>query len=319
MLPHLPIDLHLAPDKRWAGLSDYRTEAQKLCDSYTRDLGGMELLTSFLDEYVAAHVPAAYREEIASIAAIIDRPIAQVYAANLYYDAMRTLIGCTAFAIDTADGPLHARNLDWWTESNALNKYTCIVDAETAVGPYQAVSWPGFMGVFSGVAKGRFALTLNAVVSNEPQALAEPVTLLLRRVFDTAPDYQAALTLLAQSPIAADCLLLLTGTDPGEMVVIERTCTRHAIRRPANGLVTVTNDYRDLDDGFPSQQGVPQNALGMTSCARFNRAQYRALSEAPRTLEDCLAILQDPKVKMDITVQHMVMRARSGELRVVLP
>lgn len=253
-----------------------------------------------------------------AIAAMIGRRPEEVLVANLYYDAFRAILGCTAFALDTPEGPIHARNLDWWTENNMLSDYTLVVEYEggSCPGSYKSVSWPGFIGVFSAVAAGRFAVTLNAVISAETPQLAQSITLLLRSVFDTATDYRQAVKKLSETPIAADCLLLVTGTKSGEMAVIERTSTRAEIRQPTNGLVVVTNDYRAMDSGFAPAEG---NELQATACSRFDRATALAQSARPTTAADCFAILQDSEVKMGITVQHMVMQASTGFLDVRLP
>ena len=57
--------------------------------------------------------------------------------------------------------------------------------------------------------------------------------------------------------------------------------------------------------------------LHASTCTRFNRALYLASREPP-TPEMCLALLKDPKVKMMITVQQMVMQASTRLLEVVL-
>ena len=108
-----------------------------------------------------------------------------VVLCNLYYDALKVILsrvfGCTAFAIDTPRGVLHARNLDWWTENSAPARYTATSHFVNApAGVFTTVGWPGFMGVFSGIAPGRFAVTLNAVLSLERSQLATPVVLLIR-------------------------------------------------------------------------------------------------------------------------------------------
>jgi hypothetical protein len=55
------------------------------------------------------------------------------------------------------------------------------VRGERAVSLYRLVGWPGFAGGFSGLAPGRFAVTLNAVFSNDPVEVATPITFLIRR------------------------------------------------------------------------------------------------------------------------------------------
>ncbi|MEM9189453.1 MAG: C45 family peptidase [Myxococcota bacterium] len=318
MIPRVQVDLAQAPALRWRGLAPHRQAARAMADSYLKDLGGMANFAPLLGAYRAGFVRSEYGEEMDAVAELIGRPAEQVLLANLYYDAFRALVGCTAFAIDTESGPIHGRNLDWWTEKNMLAKHTQIAEFRggSAPGPYASVGWPAFIGVFSAVAQGRFAISLNAVLSDETPTLAESIALLLRRVFDTVPSFDAAVELLSTAPIAADCLLLVTGTKAGEMVVVERTSTRAAVRTAENGFIVVTNDYRSLDGGFAS---LSEGALHATACSRFDRASYLVLDRKVASFGAGFDILTDAKVKMDITVQHMLMQAATGALEVRLP
>lgn len=179
---------------------------------------------------------------------------------------------------------------------------------------YSLVGWPGFIGCFSGVAPGRFAVTLNAVLSDDAPQVAEPVVFLLRRALDEAADWKAALRLLRDTPIASDCLLLLTGVRAGELVVIERTPTRAAVREASGGFVHVTNDYRALRSG-PDLAGP----LGGTSCARANRLAALLQEGRVKDVDSAFLALADARVKMDLTVQHMVLHAGTGTVEVRLP
>src|SRR3984885_15878709 len=85
-------------------------------------------------------------------------------------------------------------------------------------GPFTTVGWPGFVGAFSGVASGRFAVTLNAVLSLEPAQPAMPIVLLLRAVLEEAKSFDEEAEILSNSILPCDCLLLLTGTRSVEMV-----------------------------------------------------------------------------------------------------
>ena len=52
----------------------------------------------------------------------------------------------TAFAIDGAEGVLHARNLDWWTENFALGRLTTVCHfVGGGAGRFTTVGWPGFV------------------------------------------------------------------------------------------------------------------------------------------------------------------------------
>ncbi len=233
-----------------------------------------------------------------------------VVCGNLYYDALKAvLVGCTAFAVDTPIGPLHARNLDWWSENDSLRRYTVSTRFTGALaGEFTTVGWPGFIGVFSGIAPGRFAVTLNAVISDEPLQAASPVVFLLRQVLEEAPDYQSALRTLSEVPLASDSLLLLTGIRTGEMAVIERTPSRAEIRSSENGCIFVTNDYRMMRTGLRNVE----SELVSTACRRYDRVSELVSAFVPTDAEHCLTLLSDKAVRMGITVQQMVFQASSG-------
>ena len=114
---------------------------------------------------------------------------------------------------DNSDaGVLHGRNLDWWTKSAILSRYTTTCNfVGGAAGEFTTIGWPGFIGAFSGIAPGRFAITLNAVLSLEPAVPATPVVLVLRSVLEEAQSFDEALSILSAASLPSDSLLLLHG------------------------------------------------------------------------------------------------------------
>ncbi len=317
-IPQIEVDLGLPAVERWHLLHPYLGDAHQLLDQYVKDLGGIEQFQDMILAYRNAYIDATYMAELMAIAQMIGVSEEAVLIGNLYYDLIKFVLGCTAFAVDTPQGPLHARNLDWWTENGLLSRATLIVDLKrAAAGPFRLVSWPGFIGAFSGVAPGRFAVTLNAVLSNDPPAFATPVTFLLRSVFETAHTFAEAVDQLASVEIASDCLLLVTGTMSGEMVVIERTPTQVALRYPTDGRLIVTNDYLMLP--LNTIMIGTEQILQKTSCGRFERASMLLAQHMPCNVMDCFTILTDPAVRMGITVQQMVMSAAQNILEVRLP
>ena len=142
-----------------------------------------------------------------------------------------------------------------------------------------------------------------------------PVVLLLRTVLEEARSFDEALAILSEASLPSDSLLLLTGVRAGQLVVIERTPTRHAIRRARAGFVCVTNDYQHI---AANSNGSTSELLA-TSCHRFRRVEDLIRVERPDSPEACFHYLSDPEVRMQITVQHMVFRASTGEYWVRLP
>jgi len=244
------------------------------------------------------------------------RTYPNVLVANLYYDLLKFIYGCSAFAVDSPCGVLHARNLDWWTENSLLSKYTLVTWFDNGpAGSFATVGWPGFVGALSGIAPGRFAVTLNAVLSNEPLCVATPVTMLLRSVLQNARDFDSAVVALSSEKIIGDCLLLVSGTEKGQMVVVERTPTKSVIRKTQTDFIAVTNDYLLINPDTCGSMGQ----LQQTSCKRYGRLLECLQTRIPENKDECLSVLRDPMVRMSITVQHMVMSAGAGFVHVTLP
>jgi predicted choloylglycine hydrolase len=322
-VPQLDVDLNASPERRWDELSTWRDVARELLAFYLRDIGGLDKFAPLLREYRDAFVDAEYVAEMRGVARAIGAPEEEVALANLYYDAIKVVlsggIGCTAFAVDADAGPLHARNLDWTTAEGRLASETIIFNFRRGGSEplYRTVGWPGFIGCLSGVAMGRFAVTLNAVISNDPPELAPPITFVLRRALETCKTFDEATAMLRDARVASDSLLLVSGPNAGQMAVIERAPTRAAVRLPDAGAVFVTNDYRALL--ATERETMSQNALVRTACSRYDRAQELVRGAPPRDPEACLRVLADPQVKMGITVQHMVLSAATGGVHVALP
>lgn len=311
----LIVDLRLPPAQRWHLSAAQRTQARELFAIYKEDLGRQVQAADLVVQHARPLVRPDHWAEMEALADALDLPLGDVVLCNLYYDLLKVVIGCTAFAVATPGGVLHGRNLDWRTRNAALNRYTAVTRFIGApAGEFVVIGWPGYVGVFSAVAKGRFAITLNAVLSLEPAQIATPIVFLIRTVLEECRTFDDALQVLAETPIASDCLLLLSGPAEDQLAVIERTPTRHAIRRSAEA-VSVANDYRRID----ADTGSASSELLATSRGRLARVEALLSQQLPEAAADCLRYLSDPGVRMGITVQQMVFRPATGDYWLQLP
>jgi hypothetical protein len=316
MINKITIDLSRPPEDRWHLTPEQQQRARELLSLYKADLGIPQDVGEFLTSSARELVRADHWAELESLSRTLGLPLSDTVLCNFYYDALKVVLGCTAFAVDSAGGVLHARNLDWWTTSAILSRYTTTCNfVGGAAGEFTTIGWPGFIGAFSGIAPGRFAITLNAVLSLEPAVPATPVVLVLRSVLEEAPSFDEALSILSAASLPSDSLLLLTGTRPGEHVVIERTPTRYAVRRGQHGFTCVTNDYQQIQVNTDQ----PRSEILATSCRRFERIESLLSDATPHTPEACFQYLSDPTVRMQITVQQMVFQPATGQYWVKLP
>ncbi len=145
--------------------------------------------------------------------------------------------GCTAGVAEREDGPTLLRTLDW--PFPGLGGAVVVVAQHGPAGGYHAITWPGYVGVLTGTAVGRFAAAINQPPLPLPgwgraggwvaarwrtgRSHAMPPSHLLRLAFDSCAGFAEAVALLLREPICQPAIFTVAGTRPGEAAVIERT------------------------------------------------------------------------------------------------
>lgn len=173
------------------------------------------------------------------------------------------LFGCTALADEGAAGPRLRRTLDW--PFPGLGRLAEVVRQRGPAGDFFNVTWPGFVGVLTAMAPGRFAAAINQApmprrtsadvlrwvdyTRNAMRPLWSrdtwPPEHLLRHVFETCATFEEARALLERAPLARAVLFMLVGTNAGERVVIEREETTFRTRVADDAIANAWQDARD--------------------------------------------------------------------------
>ena len=165
--------------------------------------------------------------------------------------------GCTALAREQGGAPWLARTLDW--PFPGLGRHMEVARMRGAAGDFDSVTWPGYVGVLTASAPGRFAACINQAPMRRrtrrpwlrPYDIALNARLtwgirfippdhLLREVFETCKTFGEAKHLLETTPIARPVIYTLVGCDRGERCVIERTHEGFASRDHNTG---AANDW----------------------------------------------------------------------------
>jgi hypothetical protein len=196
--------------------------------------------------------------EIAAIAATLGRPgIWLLHGAYAF--------GCTALADDGPDGPVLRRTLDW--PFPGLGRLVEVVRQGGQAGDFLNVTWPGFAGVLTAVAPGRFAASINQAPMRRRTRVGwllwldyalnalgaffssgrPPPEHSLRVAFETCATFDQACRFLETTPVARPVLFLVTGCAPGERVLIERDGDDARLYRDRT---VVANAWRDRSDGW---------------------------------------------------------------------
>lgn len=216
-----------------------------------------------------------YLEEIREIAAITGMKGA--WLLNVCFEW-----GCTSGVWNSNDGPHLRRVLDW--PFPALGEHVVVAHQKGPAGEFLNVTWPGMSGVLNASAPGRFAAAINQAPSrirggpagdwlrarmDVRRMNALPPLHLMRRVFETAPDYANAREMLCETPIAVPAIFILAGIAKGEGCVIERTENAFALRTMDEKSVCATNHFeRQLDHSGKGWRPRPIDSAGRMVCAR---------------------------------------------------
>jgi hypothetical protein len=225
-----------------------------------------------------------YVGEIATIASALGYP--GIWFLNGCYQW-----GCTALAREQAGAPWLARTLDW--PFPGLGRYLEIARMQGPAGVFDNVGWPGYAGVLTASAPGRFAAAINQAPLRRrtrhpwlrPYDFAHnavrtwgirhiPPDHLLRNVFETCASYGEARHRLETTPIARPVIYALVGCKPGERCVIERTEEGFSTRTES------TSAANDWLDGAPSWEARTRADLMFTCTSEESAARSRLRRES---------------------------------------
>lgn len=199
-----------------------------------------------------------FLDEIRAIGEILGRP--GVWLLHGAY-----AVGCTALADESSEGPVLRRTLDW--PFPGLGGLAEVARQSGPAGDFLNVTWPGFAGVLTAVAPGRFAASINQApmrrrtrrewllwldyVLNAFEALRTsgrpPPEHVLRVALENCADFDEVCRFLEAAAVARPVLFLVTGCVPGERVLIERD--GEAARTFRDGTV-VANAWRESSHGW---------------------------------------------------------------------
>lgn len=172
-------------------------------------------------------------------AAEIEMVAARVGAAGSVLLNMSYEWGCTTgVGADPAGvGSRLLRTLDW--PLAGLGNAVVVARRRGEAGEYYDVTWPGFVGVATAMAPGRFSAALNQPpmrrytascaidwVINRARvwrSAGMPPPHLLRRVFDTCATYAEAREMLATTALCIPAFFTLSGAEASEGCVLERS------------------------------------------------------------------------------------------------
>lgn len=231
--------------------------------------------------------------------------IAPKYLRNLYLHgahdighAMQDLmmVGCTSLAVwneNTEDGDLLiGRNFDFYVGDDfAKNKLIEFVEPEDGI-PYMSVSWPGMIGVVSGMNKEGITVTINAGKSKIPLTAKTPISLVTREILQYARNIDEAIAIARKRKVFVSESILVGSANDKNAAIIEVSPDNFGVYRVENSArIFCTNHFQS--EAYKNDKRNQKHILESHSEYRYEKLQELLQENKKLNPEKMAAILRD--------------------------
>lgn len=206
------------------------------------------------------------------------------------------VVGCSSLAVwneNTEDGDLLiGRNFDFSVgEDFARNKLIEFVEPESGI-PYLSVSWPGMIGVVSGMNKEGLSVTINAGKSKIPLTAKTPISLVTREILQYASTVDEAITIAKKRKVFVSESILIGSAKDHKAVIIEVSPNNFGVYdAPNSGRVICTNHFQS--DAYKGDERNQKHIAESHSEYRYEKLQELLAENKKLNPEKMAAILRD--------------------------
>lgn len=167
------------------------------------------------------------------------------------------LVGCSSLAVWDAhseDGSLLiGRNFDFYVgDEFAKQKLVNFVQPEVGI-PFMSVSWPGMIGVASGMNSAGITVTINAGKSKIPLVAKTPISLVTREILQFATNIDEAVAIAKKRKVFVSESILVGSAKDHKAVIIEVSADNFGVyESPNSGRLVCTNHFQS--DAYKSDR-----------------------------------------------------------------
>ncbi|SDE81364.1 C45 family autoproteolytic acyltransferase/hydolase [Epilithonimonas hungarica] len=206
------------------------------------------------------------------------------------------MVGCSSLAVwneNTEDGDLLiGRNFDFYVGDDfAKNKLIEFVEPEKGI-PYMSVSWPGMIGVVSGMNKEGVTVTINAGKSKIPLTAKTPISFVTREILQYAKNIEEAIAIAKKRKVFVSESILVGSANDKNAVIIEVSPDNFGVYKVENSSkIFCTNHFQS--DAYKDDKRNQKHILESHSEYRYEKLQ-ELLNENPKLNPEKMAsILRD--------------------------
>jgi hypothetical protein len=206
------------------------------------------------------------------------------------------MVGCSSLAVwneNTEDGDLLiGRNFDFYVGDDfARNKLVEFVQPEEGI-PYMSVSWPGMLGVVSGMNKEGITVTINAGKSKIPWTAKTPISLVTREILQFAGNIEEAVAIAKKRKVFVSESILVGSAHDKNAVIIEVSPKNFGVYKVQNtSRVLCTNHFQS--DTYKDDRRNQKHIKESHSEYRYEKLQELVQEEKKITPEKMASILRN--------------------------
>ncbi len=206
------------------------------------------------------------------------------------------MVGCSSLAVwneNTEDGDLLiGRNFDFYVGDDfARNKLVEFVQPEEGI-PYMSVSWPGMLGVVSGMNKEGITVTINAGKSKIPWTAKTPISLVTREILQFAGNIEEAIAIAKKRKVFVSESILVGSAHDKNAVIIEVSPKNFGVYKVQNtSRVLCTNHFQS--DTYKDDRRNQKHIKESHSEYRYEKLQELVHEEKKITPEKMASILRN--------------------------
>lgn len=206
------------------------------------------------------------------------------------------MVGCSSLAAwndNTEDGNLLiGRNFDFYAGDDfARNKLIQFVEPENGI-PYFSVSWPGMIGVVSGMNKEGITVTINAGKSQIPFTAKTPISLVTREILQYAATIDEAIKIARKRKVFVSESILVGSAADKKAVIIEVSPKNFGVYDVVNSdAIVCTNHFQS--ENYQNDKRNQKHQKESHSEYRYNKLQELLDLNKKLNPEKIASILRD--------------------------
>jgi len=222
----------------------------------------LKYFVAFFNRDIQKYIPRENLEEIYGeslhMSSDYDNIIGSPYMRILNYHAAHDIghalqdknfvAGCTSFAAwasRTEDKKLIVgRNFDFYVgDEFAKNKIVAFIAPDNGI-PFGMVTWPGMLGVVSGMNKEQITITINAAKSSYPTEAKTPVSILARQILQYASTLDEAVKIAGKFDLFVSESLLISSGKENKAIIIEKSPEKMDVFSTTDSIIYCANHFQ---------------------------------------------------------------------------